>query len=108
MGRFLCNTLQEALDSATQTVAGRRREFDVIVIGGGTFGVVVAEHLLVTDRTRTSELSGLVRINPSSSRCRTLPRARRLSRRADGAGHCPTQPQMRRSSPVRLSLPSIS
>ena len=23
MGRFLCNTLQEALDSAAQTVAGR-------------------------------------------------------------------------------------
>ena len=48
MGRFLCNTLQEALDSAAQTVAGRRRDFDVIVIGGGTFGAVVAEHLLVT------------------------------------------------------------
>jgi hypothetical protein len=33
MGRFLCNTLQEALDSAKQTIAGRRRDFDVIVIG---------------------------------------------------------------------------
>ncbi len=53
MGRFLCNTLQEAVDSAAQTVAGRRRDFDVIVIGGGTFGAVVAEHLLVTDRTRS-------------------------------------------------------
>ena len=49
MGRFLCNTLQEALDSATQTIAGRQREFDVIVIGGGTFGAVIAEHLFVTD-----------------------------------------------------------
>ena len=29
MGRFLCNTLQEALDSTTQTIAGRRRDFDV-------------------------------------------------------------------------------
>ncbi len=53
MGRFLCNTLQEAVDSAAQTVAGRRRDFDVIVIGGGTFGSVAAEHLLVTDRTRS-------------------------------------------------------
>jgi len=49
MGRFLCNTLQEALDSTTQTIAGRQREFDVIVIGGGTFGAVIAEHLFVTD-----------------------------------------------------------
>ena len=56
MGRFLCNTLQEALDSAAQTVGGRRREFDVIVIGGGTFGAVVAEHLLVTDRTRARRI----------------------------------------------------
>jgi hypothetical protein len=56
MGRFLCNTLQESLDSAAETVAGRRRDFDVIVIGGGTFGAVVAEHLLVTDRTRSRRI----------------------------------------------------
>ena len=42
--------------SAAQTVAGRRRDFDVIVIGGGTFGSVVAEHLLVTDRTRSRRI----------------------------------------------------
>jgi hypothetical protein len=56
MGRFLCNTLQEALDSAGQTVAGRRRGFDVIVIGGGTFGAVVAEHIMVTDATRSRRI----------------------------------------------------
>lgn len=56
MGRFLCNTLQEAIDSAAESVAGRRRDFDVIVIGGGTFGAVVAEHLLVTDRTRSRRI----------------------------------------------------
>ena len=56
MGRFLCNTLPEALDSAAQTVAGRRRGFDVIIIGGGTFGAVVAEHLLVTDRNRSRRI----------------------------------------------------
>ena len=56
MGRFLCNTLQEATDGAAQTVGGRRRDFDVIVIGGGTFGAVVAEHLLVTDRTRSRRI----------------------------------------------------
>jgi molybdopterin biosynthesis enzyme MoaB len=36
MGRFLCNTLQEAKESARQSVAGRARDFDVIIVGGGT------------------------------------------------------------------------
>jgi hypothetical protein len=56
MGRFLCNTLQEALASSAETVAGERRDFDVIVIGGGTFGAVVAEHLFVADGTRSRRI----------------------------------------------------
>ena len=56
MGRFLCNTLAEALDSAAQTIAGRRRDFDVIVVGGGTFGAVVAEHLFIADTTRSRRI----------------------------------------------------
>ena len=56
MGRFLCNTMQEALDSAAQTITGRRRDFDVIVIGGGTFGAVVAEHLFITDATHSRRI----------------------------------------------------
>jgi choline dehydrogenase-like flavoprotein len=56
MGRFLCNTLQEALDSAAQSVAGRRRDFDVIIIGGGTFGAVVAEHLFIADATQSRRI----------------------------------------------------
>jgi hypothetical protein len=56
MGRFLCNTLQEALDSTSQTIAGRRRDFDVIIIGGGTFGAVTAEHLFVADVTRSRRI----------------------------------------------------
>lgn len=56
MGRYLCNTLQEALASAAQTVAGRSREFDVIVIGGGTFGAVVAEHLFVGDAAQSRRI----------------------------------------------------
>ena len=43
MGRFLCNTLTEAGESAAQTVAGRPRKFDVIVGGGGTFGALIAQ-----------------------------------------------------------------
>lgn len=56
MGRFLCNTLQEALDSTKQTVGGRSRAFDVIVVGGGTFGSVVAEHLFIADATRSRRI----------------------------------------------------
>ncbi len=56
MGRFLCNTLQEALDSTSQTINGQKRDFDVIVIGGGTFGSVIAEHLFITDQTRSRRI----------------------------------------------------
>src|SRR5215204_3789078 len=56
MGRFLCNTLQEALDSTGQTVGGHRREFDTIIVGGGTFGCVVAEHLFIADKTRSRRI----------------------------------------------------
>jgi hypothetical protein len=56
MGRFLCNTLQEALDSTGQTVGGRPRQFDAIIVGGGTFGCVVAEHLFATDTTRSRRI----------------------------------------------------
>src|SRR5258705_1155696 len=56
MGRFLCNTLPEALDSVGQTVGGRTRAFDTIVVGGGTFGSVVAEHLFISDTTRSRRI----------------------------------------------------
>jgi len=56
MGRFLCNTLQEAIDSAAVTVAGRARGFDVIVIGGGTFGAVTAARLFLNDETHSRRI----------------------------------------------------
>jgi len=56
MGRFLCNTLQEARDSAAESVAGQRSDFDVIVVGGGTFGAVIAEHLFITDATHSRRI----------------------------------------------------
>jgi len=56
MGRFLCNTLPEAQDSARESVGGRTRDFDVIIIGGGTFGSVVAEHLFIADTTRSRRI----------------------------------------------------
>jgi choline dehydrogenase-like flavoprotein len=56
MGRFLCNTLQEAIDSTAVTVAGRPRGFDVIVIGGGTFGAVMASRLFLNDETHSRRI----------------------------------------------------
>jgi hypothetical protein len=56
MGRFVCNTLLEAKDSAGQVLGGRIRDFDTIVVGGGTFGSVVAEHLFITDTTRSRRI----------------------------------------------------
>jgi len=56
MGRFVCNTLQEAQDSAAQVLGDRTRDFDVIVVGGGTFGSVVAEHLFISDTTRSRRI----------------------------------------------------
>src|SRR3954449_12905637 len=56
MGRFLCNTLQEAFDSAAITVGGRPRGFDAIVIGGGTFGAVLAARLFQNDVTHSRRI----------------------------------------------------
>src|SRR5216684_2222352 len=44
LGRWVCNTLSEALMSASG------KPFDVIVIGGGSFGAVFAQHLFDRDR----------------------------------------------------------
>lgn len=55
-GRFLCNTLQEAIDSAAVTVGGRKRDFDVIVIGGGTFGAAAAQRLFENDPTHSRRI----------------------------------------------------
>ena len=56
MGRDICNTLQEAKDSAGQLLGGHTRDFDTIVVGGGTFGSVVAEHLFISDTTRSRRI----------------------------------------------------
>src|SRR5262245_47240730 len=56
MGRFLANTMQEALDSAAQIVGDSRRDFDVIVVGGGSFASVIAERLLLNDTTHNRRI----------------------------------------------------
>ncbi|MDQ3282088.1 MAG: DUF1080 domain-containing protein [Acidobacteriota bacterium] len=53
MGRFLCNTIDEAIASTTVAPAGTPRGFDVIIIGGGTFGSVMAHKLFMNDKWRS-------------------------------------------------------
>ncbi|MDP8929632.1 MAG: DUF1080 domain-containing protein [Actinomycetota bacterium] len=61
MGRFLCNTLEEALHSAgidagLGSPPTDARPFDVIMVGGGTFASVFAQHLLFIDRTSSRRI----------------------------------------------------
>ena len=63
LGRYVCNGLDEALRSTDSTALrpdGRpqieARDFDLIVIGGGTFGAVAAEHMSFRDRSRTHRI----------------------------------------------------
>jgi len=52
MGRYVCNGLDEALRSADNTLRPEARPFEVIVIGGGSFGPVLAQHLFARDAAR--------------------------------------------------------
>jgi choline dehydrogenase-like flavoprotein len=54
IGRYLCNTWEEALNSTNTPLDPSQfrpdaRAFDVIVIGGGSFGPIFAQHLLAKD-----------------------------------------------------------
>ena len=56
LGRFICNGLDEALRSADKNWRPDRpearpdaRDFDVIIVGGGTFGSALAQHLFHRD-----------------------------------------------------------
>ncbi len=56
MGRYLCNSLEEALQSTDTTLRPDARPFDVVVIGCGSFGSALAEHLLQRDRTHSHRI----------------------------------------------------
>src|SRR5215813_13391591 len=55
-GRYLCNDINEV--NAWQSGGGR--PFDVIVIGGGTFGAAIAEHIWFRQREAGGGLRTLV------------------------------------------------
>jgi choline dehydrogenase-like flavoprotein len=50
LGRYVCNGLDEAKRSMDQGLRPDARPFDVIVVGGGTFGAAVAQHLFAVDK----------------------------------------------------------
>ena len=68
LGRFICNTLDEALRSTDPNGTRRRpdgsphspqndaRPFDVIVVGGGSFGLAFAQHLFSVDATHSHRI----------------------------------------------------
>ena len=52
LGRYICNGLDESLRSADQNLQPDARPFDVIIVGGGTFGPTLAQHLFCLDKAR--------------------------------------------------------
>ena len=63
IGRYVCNGLDEAKHSADRTrmrsdgrTQTEARDFDIIVVGGGTFGAVLAEHLWFRDASRSHRI----------------------------------------------------
>jgi choline dehydrogenase-like flavoprotein len=53
MGRFICNGLDEALRSTDTNTYPDARPFDVIVVGGGSFGTILAAHVFNNDKTHS-------------------------------------------------------
>lgn len=63
LGRYICNTIDEALvtdpnarAAAGLPASGNLRPFDFIIIGGGTFGAALAEHLWFRSTNRSERI----------------------------------------------------
>jgi len=57
-GRYICNTLDEALDSTNTGLSDQAdaRPFDFIVIGGGSFGAALTARLFNIDLTHSHRI----------------------------------------------------
>src|SRR5215469_8019993 len=60
LGRYICNGLDEALHSTDKNAQrpdgspqSDARPFNAIIIGGGSFGGILAQHLLYADETNS-------------------------------------------------------
>lgn len=56
LGRYICNGLDEALGSTDPAQSPNARMFDVIILGGGSFGSVCAQHLFTRDSTHSHRI----------------------------------------------------
>ena len=56
LGRYVCNGLNEALASTDSSRSPNARMFDVIILGGGSFGSVCAQHLFTQDSTHSHRI----------------------------------------------------
>src|SRR5215213_7516000 len=56
LGRFVCNGLDEALRSTDKSLRPDARPFDVIVVGGGSFGGILAQHMFSGDKTHSRRI----------------------------------------------------
>jgi hypothetical protein len=56
IGRYVCNGLDEALLSTDTSRFPDARPFDIIILGGGSFGAVLADHVFHRDQARAHRI----------------------------------------------------
>src|SRR5215469_13883024 len=56
LGRYVCNGLDEALRTTNTSIRFDARPFDIIIVGGGSFGAVAAQHLFSKDSTHSHRI----------------------------------------------------
>lgn len=54
LGRYICNGLDEAIKSTN--ARPEARPFDIIIIGGGSFGAALAQHIFAEDKKHTHRI----------------------------------------------------